>query len=229
MVAPPIIGPLVAGLLIAFGFQLLLANVGIAAGITLIKLLPKAKTEASEPATQPPSRPIRALGIAIALVTLITLNLVLFVACFLAVRLSGTSSLTSGAILGLVIWSAYLLILSWLASTAIGAVSNLIQKLVNLGWQGISTGTQTIVGEVVERVSIPSMPSNSQGLLDEITGYLLHASRQQLSQQDLQNKLQEITMASELDAKSMHEQLGKLKRNDFVTILNQREDLSRKK
>lgn len=227
MAAPAVIGPLVAGLLIAFGFQLLLLNVGIAAGIALLKFLPGVKpetTEISEPTTQQSSRPIRMLGVAIALATLITLNLVLFVACFLAVRLSATPSLITGAILGVVIWSAFFLILSWFGSTAIAAVSNLIQKLVSASWQGISAGTQTIVSEVVERVSVPS-----QALQDEIAGYLLHASRKQFSYEAIQNKLQEIMMNSELDGKSLQKQLVELQRDDFVAVLNQREDLSQKK
>jgi hypothetical protein len=224
MIAPPVIGPLVAGLLVAFGFQLLLVNVGIAMGIAFIKFLPGAKTEAAEPTAQPSNRPIRAVGVAIALAILITLNIVLFVACFLAVRLSGINSLVSGAILALVIWSAYFLILSWLGSTAIGTVSSLIQKLVSVSWQGISAGTQTVVSKVVERVSV-----SSQRFQDEIAGYLLYASREQFSRKDIQNKLQEITTNSELDAKSLHKQLTQLKRDELVAVLHQRNDLSEKK
>lgn len=152
---PPFFVTLIAGLLIAFALQLLLTNLGIAAGITALGYLPDQSSESSElsfeelsseelsseqsesEASNSPDNTAQTIGFALGFGTLLTVNSVLFAACFLAVKLSLADHAIVGAILGVVIWSAYFLILVWLGSTAVGAVLDSVLGVLSSGWQGL--------------------------------------------------------------------------------------------
>gem|GEM_PF-5893469 len=66
---------------------------------------------------------------------LLTVNTVLFAACFLAARFSQAQNSLTGAIEGIVIWSAYLLILVWLSSTAVSSVVGSLLSVVTGGFR----------------------------------------------------------------------------------------------
>ncbi|MGI0486686.1 hypothetical protein ACN4EK_14700 [Pantanalinema rosaneae CENA516] len=135
---------LVVGLLIAFALQLLLANLGIATGITLLSAASSDRAnQDDDPNKTESGRPI---GLVLGGATLLSVNLALFVACFLAVKLSMATSAWLGAVLGVVIWSAYLLLLGWLGVSAIGFLLGSVGEVIGLGWQGLKTMTQFVVG-----------------------------------------------------------------------------------
>lgn len=108
---------LLVGLLSAFAFQLLLTSIGVAFGLSVLSFQSTPSTTETEIA----SSGSRMGGIA-GFGVLITINTVLFGACFIAVRFSQVDDPASGAIAGLVIWSAYLLILTWLSSAAVSTL-----------------------------------------------------------------------------------------------------------
>ncbi|NJN88744.1 MAG: hypothetical protein HC881_23750 [Leptolyngbyaceae cyanobacterium SL_7_1] len=68
---------------------------------------------------------------------LITINLVLFAAAFLAVWFSLVSDPISGAILGMAIWSAYFLLLTWVSSNAATSVVSFILGSATAGLKQI--------------------------------------------------------------------------------------------
>ncbi|MBL1177480.1 MAG: hypothetical protein FWK01_20730 [Pantanalinema sp. GBBB05] len=144
---------LVVGLLVAFALQLLLANLGLAAGITLLGKDSSA-VEAQASDYEPPSEEHnhRNIGFLLGCATLASVNLALFTACFLAVRLSLAADALTGAVLGMVIWSAYLLLLVWLGSSAIGVLLGSISEVIGLGWQGLRTIIQFILGRQPEAI-----------------------------------------------------------------------------
>ncbi|MBD2036141.1 hypothetical protein H6F76_14040 [Leptolyngbya sp. FACHB-321] len=134
----PVFTTLFTGLLLAFAVQLLLTTFGVAAGITAIGYLPSTQSNDEPEATTTNSNTAGKLGFAIGASTLLTVNVVLFIACFLAVKLSLVSSPTLGAVLGVVIWSGYFLSVLWLSTKAAGS---LLETLVG----AISGGVQTLV------------------------------------------------------------------------------------
>lgn len=150
---PSLIMTLVVGLLVAFALQLLLANLGLAAGITLLGKDSSA-IEAQENDCEPPSEGHnrRNIGFLLGCATLASVNLALFTACFLAVKLSLATDALTGAVLGMVIWSAYLLLLVWLGSSAIGVLLGSISEVIGLGWQGLRTIVQFILGRQPEAI-----------------------------------------------------------------------------
>lgn len=131
---PPFFITLFAGLMMAFAFQFLLTSFGIAAGVTALGYLPESSAEPAESADENPV----SIGFAVGLGTLLTVNTVLFLSCFLAVKLSLIQSVGLGAIFGIVIWSAYFLLLLWLSVSAVGSVLGSVFGTIAVGLQGLT-------------------------------------------------------------------------------------------
>lgn len=184
--APSVIVTVAVGLVIAFAVQLLLTSFGIAAGVTTVGSLSRRRSS-DIPTAQ--NRSIGHIGIAVGLGTLLTVNTVLFIACFLAVKLSLVSSVAVGAILGVVIWSGYILLVVWLSSTAIGSVLNLVLGGLTAGLQGLKSTISTALNW---KKSDPLSPESLQHQLEE-TQSALSSLQQDLEQRDL--KMQEALQA----------------------------------
>lgn len=153
---PPVLVTLATGLMIAFAVQLLLTSFGVAVGITAIGFLPSRTAPEAEPdeaesdqgAESPPStgRTVAKIGFAVGFGSLLTVNTVLFIASFMAVKLSLVSSVAIGAILGVVIWSGYFLILAWLGSSAVGSLLGSVASTLTAGVQGLIATLSTVFG-----------------------------------------------------------------------------------
>lgn len=154
--SPPFFVTLMAGLMLAFAFQLLLTNLGVAVGITALGFALKSQSK-TQSLQQPddsqqitPSKPNASgkvagqVGFAIGFGTLLTINTVLFLACFLSVKLSLVSDVAVGAILGVVIWSAYYLILVWLSSTVVSPLVGSAIGLVTSGFRGLLSAVTNV-------------------------------------------------------------------------------------
>ena len=156
MASPPVLVTLFTGLLIAFAMQLLMTTFGIAAGITALGYLPSAQADATEieaeastatdAATTKSAGTAGKIGFAIGAGTLLTVNTVLFTACFLAVKLSVVGSVTLGAVLGVVIWSGYFLVLTWFSSKAAGSLLGVLAGAFSAGVQGLMATVMTALG-----------------------------------------------------------------------------------
>jgi hypothetical protein len=101
---------LVAGVLMAFAFQFLLTNFTVAAGIS------SGENPADTDSDDSWGHAVREVESKVGLWALLTVNIALFIACFLAVKLTLINSVMLGAITGVVIWSAYFLLLLWVQS-----------------------------------------------------------------------------------------------------------------
>jgi uncharacterized protein YfkK (UPF0435 family) len=153
-VSPPVLVTLFTGLLIALAVQLLMTTFGVAAGMTALGYLPSTQpdeTEAEAPiAKETPTAKstgtVGTIGFAIGAGTLLTVNTVLFTACFLAVKLSVVGSVTLGAVLGVVIWSGYFLVLTWFSSKAAGSLLGVLAGAFSAGVQGLMTTVMTALG-----------------------------------------------------------------------------------
>lgn len=142
---PPVLVTLATGLMIAFAVQLLLTVLGVAIGMTVLSLRPKRSTDAPE-IERAGSNWAGKIGFAIGLGVLLTVNLVLFVACFMAVKLSVVGNMLLGAILGVVIWSGYCLILTWISSKLLGSLFGTIASTLTIGVQGFLSMVMSAFG-----------------------------------------------------------------------------------
>ncbi|WAL61424.1 hypothetical protein [Thermocoleostomius sinensis] len=170
-----ILTALVVGLLTAFAFQFLLTSLGIAIGLSVWSLATPDRSESLNQDTQSNSRsntpsadssqltgqePRGASGIGTmaGFSILLTVNFVLFVACFLAAKFSQAVDPIAGAIEGVVVWSAYFLLLIWLSSTAMSSVVGAIVGATTGGFrQLLST-----IGTALSRSETEALPTDQQ-------------------------------------------------------------------
>lgn len=131
---------LISGVILAFALQLVLTNLSVAAGISYLGHSSDSNADKDNGEVESLGGTIRKIGTALGMWTVISVTIALAIACFLAVRLS-LLDLTPGlgAILGLVIWGAYFLLLVWVSSTTVGS---LVGSLVNAA----TSGLQAIMG-----------------------------------------------------------------------------------
>ena len=134
---PKILVALLAGVLMAFGFQLLFTNFSVAVGISSWEI-----DSDSDDDSESLGKTIRKVQAKVGAWALITVSIALFIACFLAVKLSLIESAFLGAIIGVVIWSTYFALVIWFGSSAVGSLIGSIASTVTSGFQGI-IGTAT--------------------------------------------------------------------------------------
>lgn len=183
-VAPPIIQPqpfvfsgmqffvsLVAGLLMAFAFQFLLTNLSLAAGISTEDSALETKVADSW------SSKVQEIESKVGVWALITVNIALFTACYLAVKLTLINSVTLGAITGVVIWSAFFLVLLWLSSKTVSSLVGSAMNSASSGLQGImgiattALGGKAVNAQVVNTVqeSVASVRREMSSTIDPTT------------------------------------------------------------
>lgn len=132
---------LISGVILAFAFQLVLTNFSVAAGISYLGRPSDSNSDYGEVSSL--GGTIRKIGTAVGIWTLITVTIALAIACFLAVKMSLVIfSPGLGAILGLVIWGAYFLLLVWVSSTTVGSLVGNVVNSATSGFQAIM-GTAT--------------------------------------------------------------------------------------
>lgn len=140
----PVYGPqffiaLLSGVVLAFGFQLLLTNLSMAAGVSYVAHSSNGSSDGSSDSS---GTGIKTIGVAFGVWTLVTVSLALFFACWLAIRLTAYGNPFLGAITGLVIWATYFTMLMWFSSTAVGSLIGSVVRSATNSFQTI-VGTAT--------------------------------------------------------------------------------------
>jgi len=139
---PQFLVALIAGLVLAFAFQLLLTNLSVAAGISYLGRSSDSDSDSDDHESGSLGGTVKKIGFAVGLWTLITVSVALFVACLLAVKLSLISSAGLGAIVGVVIWGAYFVLLVLFSSLTVGSLAGSVVSTAVSGFQAIF-GTAT--------------------------------------------------------------------------------------
>lgn len=121
---------LIAGVVMAFAFQFVLSNLSIAAGIS-------AGINPAETNKEGWGKKVRKIEAKVGSTTIFIVNIALFVACFLAVKLTLIHDAGLGAIVAVVIWSVYFLLLLWVSSQAIGSLVGAVGNTAGSGLQGV--------------------------------------------------------------------------------------------
>ena len=188
---------LLAGLILAFAFQLMLTSLEVALGLSFAGwalassgAADEAQSEGQSPESQSPesssTEPIsHLLGLGVAF----SLAVVLFAASFLTVQFSGFDQPRVGLIFGTILWAAYLLILSWLSSVA---VSSLIGAVLGTAAKGIRR-LFSAIGQTVS--STEAAPLSETERLQIIAGELSGAIAQQQQLPELLSQQREILLA----------------------------------
>ena len=238
-VGTQIVVAVIVGLLIAFTVQFLLTNLGLALGISLLKYLPQASSKATESSESESDGIDVNISFFAGLGILLTLNTVLFIACFLAVRFSTARDPISGATLGIIICSIYFLILIWASYSAIGSVT---------GWVFGSVGTKLRQLIKAIAVAIPGTESATSDVLTETAASdLIHQElKAALGEFDLQQSIDDYLKtipSSQLDLSAVGQGfsdllsklnlesfadanlLNKIDRQTFIALIDKRTNL----
>ncbi|MEM8809251.1 MAG: MFS transporter [Cyanobacteria bacterium P01_G01_bin.38] len=226
---------LLSGLILTFGFQLLLTNLSVAAGISYVGHS-SSDSKDSSGGVGP-----RKIGLAFGLWTLITVSLALFFACLLAVKLSLYNSALLGGITGLVIWGTYFCLLFWVSSTTVGSLIGSVVKTATSSFQAlVGTATAAMGAKVASNQTIQTAEAaaaairrelsagwNSEELGESLKEYLGALRSPGVETEGLEAEFERMLRDSDVLATADREALGQIDRQAFVSLLNKRTDLSR--
>lgn len=175
---PKIFVALLAGVLMAFAFQLLFTNFSVAVGISS---LGTDLTSGDE--SESLGGTIRKVEATVGFWALVTASITLFIACFLAVKLSLIESAFLGAIIGVVIWSTYFSLLVWLGSSAVGSLIGTVVSTATSGFQGLMGTATGAIGASAARKQVVSTA-------EEITAAVRRELTSGLDADSIRNTLQ---------------------------------------
>ncbi|MBL1178069.1 MFS transporter [Pantanalinema sp. GBBB05] len=226
---------LVAGLVLAFGFQLLLTNLSVAAGISYLG----AKSDSDDSSD---GSGIRKIGTAIGIWTLVTVSIALFAACLLAVKLSLINNVVLGGIVGLVIWGTYFCLLVWISSTTVGSLIGSVVNAAVSGFQSIVGTASAAFGAKVARDQIISTAEaaavavrreltagiDPETLRENVEDYLAKLRPAELDMNRIRQEFETLLNDPELMKVADPESLRKIDRAAIVDMVSSRTDLSKR-
>ncbi|WP_310489290.1 MFS transporter [Chamaesiphon sp. VAR_69_metabat_338] len=231
---PQFFTALVAGLFLTFGFQMLLTNLSVAAGMSVLSLAERDRSDRHDGGSS------LHIGTAVGVWTLVTVSIALFVACLLAVKLSFVPTVTMGATVGLAIWAAYFSILVWISSTTVGSLVGSVVSTANRGFQAVfGTATAALGMKAAGSELVSSAEAAAAAVRREMTAYidpqdvqssikdlLSSVKPQELNLKDIRAEFEKILKESELTKGLDKDNLPTLSRETFENLLKERTDLA---
>src|SRR4028119_372192 len=232
---------LVAGVVMAFAFQFVLTNLGVALGISMAGGSSDSHSD-SHKESDSLGGTIRKIGFTLGLGTLVSVTIALFFASLFAVKLSLIQSAGLGAIVGLVIWAAFFLLLVWFSSSTVGS---LVGSLVNTASSGLQmlagTAAAAIGGNVASKQVVATAEAAASAVRREFTSAIDPVS----IRENVEDYLQALR-PPELDLKAIRSEfenllndpnlkeiagsgnLRNIDRQTFVDLVSSRSDLSKR-
>ena len=242
---PQFFAALIAGVVLAFAFQLLLTNLGVAAGISMAGGSSSSDSSSSSSHHHDSSgglgSTIKKVGTALGIGTLVSVTISLFFASFLAVKLGLFVAPLSGAIVGLVIWAAFFALMMFFSSQTIGSLLGSVANTATSGMQSILGTATAAIGagaaskqvvntaeaaaaavrkELGMAIDPVSMRENVEDFLESIkpAGIDVNKIAQDFERLLDDDNLQEIANADSLSS---------VDRNTFIDLISDRSDISK--
>ncbi|AFZ37159.1 hypothetical protein Sta7437_3661 [Stanieria cyanosphaera PCC 7437] len=225
---------LLAGVVIAFAFQFLLTNFTLAAGISAGANPLEAEAEETW------GSKFQEVESKVGFWALITVNIALFIACFLAIKLTFINNISFAAITSIVIWSIFFLLLLWLSSKAIGSVVSSVVDTASSGMQGIGAIATTALSANAVNARVVNTVEESIGAVrreltsaidptivkDTVQDYLGNLKPSQLNLSEIRENFQDLLKNSDLQSISP-DNLKNIDRQTFVNLVSSRTDFSK--
>ncbi len=234
---------LVAGVVMAFAFQFLLTNLGVALGISLAGGKSSPDHSASKD-SESLGGTIRKIGFALGLATLISVTVSLLFASFFAVQLSAipVPFVGEGAIVGLVIWATFFLLLFVVSSTTVGSFIGSVINTATSGLQAIlGTAASAIGGAAASRQAIATAEAaasavrreltadiDPQGIRENLEDYLQALRPPELNVQAIRSEFENLLNDPDLREAVRSGNLRDVNRQTFVDLVSSRTDLSKR-
>ncbi|MEH2239385.1 MFS transporter [Nostoc sp.] len=232
---------LISGVILAFAFQLVLTNLSLAAGISYLGHSSDSDSDSGEVGSLGGS--IRKIGTAVGIWTLVTVTIALLIASFLAVKLSLVIlDPALGAILGLVIWGAYFLILVWVSSTTVGSLIGSVVNTATSGFQAImGTATAALGAKAVNNQVVATAEAAASAIRRElgsaidptsirenIEDYLEKLRPPELDLSKIRGDFENLLNDPQLKAIAGTSDIRNIDRQKFIELVSSRTDLSKK-
>lgn len=236
---PKFFTALISGVLLAFGFQLLLTNLSVAAGISYLGHHSDSDRDDKGDSL---GGTIRKIGTGVGVWTLVTVTIALFLACFLAVKLSLFEAWWFGAIIGLVIWATYFSLLVWVSSTTVGSLVGSVVNAATSGFQAIlGTATAAIGGGVASRQVVATAEAAASAVRRELTAaidpvsirenledYVQALRPPELNLQQIRGEFETLLNDPNFKEIAKSGNLHDVDRQTFVELVSSRTDLSKR-
>ncbi|MEG4283652.1 MFS transporter [Microcoleus sp. A006_D1] len=237
--SPQFFVALIAGVIMAFGFQFLLTNFSIAAKISnWDEALPDTDDDDESESLGTKVRKIEGL---VGGWILVTVNLALFLACFLAVKLTSIASVDGAAIIGVVIWSAYFLTLVWLGSSAVGSMIGSLIKTAFSGIQGVmGTAGAAIGGKMASDQMVNTVEASvaavrrelgsavdPDSIRETIQDYVGALQLPKLDVKEIRGQFEKLLGDADIKSLAGSDVLKNVNRQTFVDLISSRSDFSK--
>ncbi|MEH2308853.1 MFS transporter [Nostoc sp.] len=232
---------LISGVILAFAFQLVLTNLSLAAGISYLGHSSDSDSDSGEVGSLGGN--IRKIGTAVGIWTLFTVTIALLIACFLAVKLSLVILDPGlGAILGLVIWGAYFLLLVWVSSTTVGSLIGSVVNTATSGFQAImgtataALGAKAVNNQVVATAEAAAAAVRRElgsgidpgSIRENIEDYLDKLRPPELDVSKIRSDFENLLNDPQLKAIAGTPDIRNIDRQKFIELVSSRTDLSKK-
>ncbi|RUS96651.1 hypothetical protein DSM106972_086740 [Dulcicalothrix desertica PCC 7102] len=234
---PKFLVALVAGILMALAFQLLLTNLSVAIGISAIGTGSGSDSDESESL----GSTVRKVESTVGLWALITASIALFAASFLAVKLSLIENALLGATIGVVIWSAFFTLIMWLGSNAVGSLIGSLVSTATSGMQGImGTATAALGANTAKQQMVSTAEEITAAVRRELTsGFDADSIKNTLSSslsslqvpsldvKEIRNQFDKLLKDTDLGSIADSDLLKNINRQTFVDLISSRTDFSK--
>ncbi|MEH1932697.1 MAG: MFS transporter [Nostoc sp.] len=231
---PKFLVALLAGVSMAFAFQLLFTNFSVAVGISSWEIDSDSDDESL-------GSKIREVQAKVGSWALITASIALFIACFLAVKLSLIESAFLGAIIGVVIWSTYFSLVIWLGSSAVGSLIGSIANTVTSGFQALmGTATAGIGANAAKKQLVSTAEDitaavrreltsgfDPEGIKNTLQSSLGSLQLPKLDIKEIRNQFDQLLKDTDLESVANSDLLQNINRQTFVDLISSRTDLSK--
>ncbi|WP_017718891.1 hypothetical protein [Kamptonema formosum] len=233
--SPQFFVALIAGVIMAFGFQFLLTNLSVAAKISDGDALELSDDDDSF------GERVRQIGVRAGSWIFLTVNIAIFLACYLAVKLTFISSVTVGAIIGIVIWSAYFLLLFWMSSTAVGAFIGSLMKAATAGFKGVAdTAATAVAGSAANQQIVSTVEASfaavrrdlgsaldPTGFRETVEDYLKNLQPPKLDLKKIRKDFENLLSDADVKSLAGSDLLSGVNRQTFADLIRSRTDLSK--
>ncbi len=231
---------LIAGVVLAFAIQLVLTNLSVAAGISYLGQ--QSDSDAGSDESGSLGGTIRKIGTAVGIWTLVTVSVALFIACLLAVNLSLVESAGLGAIVGLVIWATYFLLLVWVSSTTVGSLVGSVVNTATSSFQAImGTATAALGANAVNQQVVSTAEAaaaavrrelgsaiDPASIRENVEDYLEMLRPPELDISKIRGEFERLLNDPQLKSVAGTQDLRNIDRQRFIDLVGSRTDLSKR-
>lgn len=239
---PPFFIALIAGVVLAFAFQLLLTNLSVAAGLSYWGNQSHSSDRHDHPHQRREDSPVNHIGTKVGTWTLVTVTIALFFACLLAVKLSMIATPGLGAIIGLVIWGTYFSLLAWASSAKVGSLIGSVVQAATSGFQAIlgtataALGAKAASDQVVATAQAAARAVGRElgaaidpiSIRETVEDYIERIKPPELDIQGIRREFEKLLNDPQLKELAANGGLPNIDRETLVNLVSSRTDLSKR-